>query len=229
METDVTEIQAQPKRLADIVYERLCKAVVDGSLKPGQRVRDGELADRLGVSRMPVREALQRLERQGLIEMVASRYTRVTDVTPEMPAQSLEFLGYQIGVGIRLAVPRMDEAGRAQAAALLREMGESAETDPQAAYDATRRFGEFLGARSENSLFQATMADAWLILSRNLRGTFPVVKDAAETRSDLEQAATAIEDGDAIAAEAHVRSTVLLGPGQPGPAGAVANLWDEAE
>ncbi|WP_197517422.1 GntR family transcriptional regulator [Microbacterium karelineae] len=229
MEKDVTEIQAQPKRLADIVYERLCNAIVDGSLKPGQRVRDGELADRLGVSRMPVREALQRLERQGLIEMVASRYTRVTEVTPEMPGQSLEFIGYQVGIGLRLAVRRLDEAGRKRAAEMLREIGAHAETDPKAAYDATRRFGEFLGTASENALFQATMTDAWLMLSRNLRGTFPLVKDAAAIRSELDEAAAAVEAGDAVAAEELVRRVMLLGPGQPGPASAVENLWDDAE
>lgn len=223
----MSETQAQHKRLADIVYERLCRAVVDGSLTPGQRVRDSELADRLGVSRMPVREALQRLERQGLIEMVASRYTRVTEVTPEMPAQSLEFLGYQLGIGIRLAVPRMDETARAQVTALLREIGRLVANEPKSAYEGTQRLGEILGAHSNNPLFQSTMSDAWLTLSRNLRGTFPIVTAAADIRATLEEAAVAIERGDAIAAEECVRRIFLLGPGQSGLVGRVSNPWDD--
>src|SRR5690606_2504065 len=122
------------KRLADVVYDKLCEAVVDGTLAPGQRVRDGDLAEQLGVSRMPVREALQRLERQGLIEMVASRFTRVTGVTPEMPAQSLEFLGYQLGISLRLALPRMTDEERGEAAELAREVAGFVTSDAQKAY-----------------------------------------------------------------------------------------------
>lgn len=227
MELRNTDIDQQPKRLADIVYDRLCEAVVDGTLAPGQRVRDGDLAEQLGVSRMPVREALQRLERQGLIQMVASRFTRVTDVTPEMPGQSIEFIGYLFGIGLRFAVPRLDEGDRAKAAKLARKIGTEAVRDPEAAYAATMAFGTFLAEHSHNPLFSSTLADAGLQLTRNLRGTFPLVKDPAELKADFDALADAIERDDAAAAEEHMRQSLLLGPGQPGPAGAVAHLWDD--
>lgn len=70
------------------VFEQLLGAVQRGELLPGQRISDAELAIEYGVSRTPVREALQRLREIGVIEASASRFTRVADVTPEQTAQA---------------------------------------------------------------------------------------------------------------------------------------------
>ena len=56
------KVQAQTKRLADVVYERLCDAIVDGTLAPGERVRDGELADQLDVHPEALRGWVKRAE-----------------------------------------------------------------------------------------------------------------------------------------------------------------------
>ena len=219
----------QPKRLADVVYDKLCEAVVDGTLAPGQRVRDGDLAEQLGVSRMPVREALQRLERQGLIEMVASRFTRVTAVSSDMPAQSLEFLGYQLGVSLRLALPRLSDEERTEAADLARQVADAVITDAQQAYETNYKLGTFLAGHSGNALFETVMADAWLQVTRNLRGTFPLIKDAAEMSKDFAKIAELSASGDGVGAEEQMRQVFLLGAGQSGPAHAVEGLWDDLE
>jgi DNA-binding GntR family transcriptional regulator len=54
--------------LTEVVYDALHKAIQAGTLKPGQRVRENEIGDWLQVSRTPVREALRRLQSQGIIE-----------------------------------------------------------------------------------------------------------------------------------------------------------------
>jgi DNA-binding GntR family transcriptional regulator len=61
----------------DVVVERLRAWIIDGSLAPGETIKDTEIADTLGVSRTPVREALLQLEREGLIESQPGRWTRV--------------------------------------------------------------------------------------------------------------------------------------------------------
>ncbi len=71
------------------VFEKLLAAVHRGDLVPGQRISDAELAAQFGVSRTPVREALQRLREIGVIEASASRFTRVAEVTPVQTAQAL--------------------------------------------------------------------------------------------------------------------------------------------
>jgi DNA-binding GntR family transcriptional regulator len=66
--------------LRDDVYGRLRDAIVDGSLAPGEQLRDGELATWLGVSRTPVREALLRLAEAGLVVAQPGRSTTVSSL-----------------------------------------------------------------------------------------------------------------------------------------------------
>lgn len=61
----------------DEAYERLRAWIVDGTLHPGEILRDQEIAQSLGVSRTPVREALRRLEDEGFVETALNRWTRV--------------------------------------------------------------------------------------------------------------------------------------------------------
>ena len=61
----------------DEAYERLRAWIVDGTLQPGELLRDQAIAQSLGVSRTPVREALRRLEDEGFVETALNRWTRV--------------------------------------------------------------------------------------------------------------------------------------------------------
>jgi DNA-binding GntR family transcriptional regulator len=116
-QTMIETLEITSVRLSDMVAERIADAIIDGTMPAGARVRDNELAQQLGVSRMPVREALQRLQRVGLIETAASRYTRVTEVSPDMVQSTLEFAAHHLSTVVRMAIPRMDEAQRQEAAA----------------------------------------------------------------------------------------------------------------
>lgn len=108
--------------LGDRVYEVLRDAIVEEQLEPGDRLSDKEIADVLGASRTPVREALQRLAWIGLVEVSPSRYTRVTEVSDELAAGSLEYTGLHAGLALQLAVRRMDDADLAEAVSLLDRM-----------------------------------------------------------------------------------------------------------
>ena len=70
-------------RVSDKVYSILRDGIVDGDLRPGEDLKDAELAERLGVSRTPIREALKRLEGEGLVRSSASRWTRVAGIRVE--------------------------------------------------------------------------------------------------------------------------------------------------
>jgi len=56
------------RKVTDWVYEELKSAIVDLRLAPGDPLREATLADQLGVSKTPIREALTRLEQEGLVE-----------------------------------------------------------------------------------------------------------------------------------------------------------------
>src|SRR5215470_2422704 len=66
---------------ADFVYENLRDAISDGRIAGGERVREEEVARNLGVSRTPVREALQRLQQRGLLVVGAGRGLIVAELT----------------------------------------------------------------------------------------------------------------------------------------------------
>jgi DNA-binding GntR family transcriptional regulator len=69
--------------VSDKVYGILRNWIIDVDLRPGEDLKDAELAGRLGVSRTPVREALKRLEGEGLVHSSASRWTRVAVIRVE--------------------------------------------------------------------------------------------------------------------------------------------------
>jgi DNA-binding GntR family transcriptional regulator len=66
--------------VVDQVYSAIRERITDGSLQRGARIHQEDLADELGVSRTPVREALRRLAAEGLVEMRTNRGARVADV-----------------------------------------------------------------------------------------------------------------------------------------------------
>jgi DNA-binding GntR family transcriptional regulator len=93
--------------LAEQAYAALLDAIVGGELPPGERLRDTELAEQLGVSRTPVREALRRLEDEGLVETERHASTRVAPVAPERIADAFPVVAALHGLGARLGVPAL--------------------------------------------------------------------------------------------------------------------------
>ena len=73
----------RPRLLTDVVGERIREAIVTGDLKLGEQVSEAQLAALMGVSKTPVREALVRLQSQGLVQIHPQRGTYVFRLTPE--------------------------------------------------------------------------------------------------------------------------------------------------
>ncbi|MDO4344378.1 MAG: GntR family transcriptional regulator [Eubacteriales bacterium] len=67
--------------LRDVVFNTLRRAILKGELKPGERLMEIQLAQRLGVSRTPVREAIRKLELEGLVLMIPRRGAVVAEIT----------------------------------------------------------------------------------------------------------------------------------------------------
>ena len=76
-----------PTSLSNSVYNELRRRLIEGDLKPGQRLREIELSAMLGVSRTPVREAIKRLESEGFAAYVSRRGAVVLELTPEQAAE----------------------------------------------------------------------------------------------------------------------------------------------
>ncbi|MFI0540931.1 GntR family transcriptional regulator [Streptomyces sp. RP5T] len=93
--------------LRDRAYASIRDAIVAGEIEPGAVVRDAELAERLGLSRAPVREAFARLVDEGLLESKPQSYTRVTQVVAAEVRDAAAVVGAMHELVTRVAVPRL--------------------------------------------------------------------------------------------------------------------------
>ncbi len=96
--------------LRERVYSLIQQAIVSGELQPGQRVRDVDLATKLGVSRTPVREALQRLADEGLVEMLPGALTRIVPLHTQAAQDAFLVVAVVHALATRLAVSRLTES-----------------------------------------------------------------------------------------------------------------------
>jgi DNA-binding GntR family transcriptional regulator len=125
----------------DYVAAELRQSIVRGELRGGERLNPAEIAERLGVSQTPVREALQLLASEGVVRNDAFRGARVA----ELSAEEYEEL-YLMRIGLedlaaRLGAERISDEGISEMAALLGEMGSAAqEGDIDRFYTLDRRF-----------------------------------------------------------------------------------------
>ncbi|WP_067164828.1 GntR family transcriptional regulator [Microbacterium sp. TNHR37B] len=157
--------------LSDEVYETIGAAILDGRLQPGQKLRDVELAAQLGISRTPVREALQRLERFGLVEVAAGRYTRVTEPDRRLREETAELTAHLMGVALRLALAACDDEALAVILADADIVVDAASVGdiPTLFASSTRMFTAVTRATG-NSVFIGLVREASLAIRRNLRG-----------------------------------------------------------
>ena len=91
--------------LTDRIYQLLKENIVRHRLKPGARLLDQEIADSLGVSRTPVREAISRLGAEGLVNIITRRGAFVTDLSPKDIKDIYEVREVLEVLAVRLAVP----------------------------------------------------------------------------------------------------------------------------
>jgi DNA-binding GntR family transcriptional regulator len=95
--------------LRDFVAKAIKKAIVTGRLKPGQRLVEERLADELGVSRNPVREAIRALASEGLIDVAPRRGARVTLLSRQEAQEMIEVRAVLEGLNAKLAARHRPE------------------------------------------------------------------------------------------------------------------------
>jgi len=118
------------KPLTELVLEELRKAIFEGRLEPGERLRQQELARMLGVSRTPVREALQKLENEGLVANHSRKGFVVRRFRLEDIRETLVVRRLLEPKAVELAVPNITEADLEEAERIQRTMERLAEEGP---------------------------------------------------------------------------------------------------
>lgn len=95
--------------LRDVVFNTLRKAILTGQLKPGERLMEVHLASRLGVSRTPIREAIRKLELEGLVIMIPRRGAEVARITEKSLKDVLEVRRALDALSVELACDRITQ------------------------------------------------------------------------------------------------------------------------
>lgn len=97
------------KSAKESAFSQLQKWIIDGTLLPGEKLNDMELAKALGVSRTPIRESLQLLEVQGFVQMFPGKATQVTEVEKESIKDLLPPLAALQALAAELAIPHLTD------------------------------------------------------------------------------------------------------------------------
>jgi len=193
--------------LSDEVYSCIGSAILDGRLRPGQRLRDVDLAAELGISRTPVREALQRLERLGLVEVAVGRYTRVSEPGEQLRADTAVFTVLTLGNALRLALASCcDDQLRAIVAAADAAAAAARLRDELALFDAMTSLFRLVVEATGNGMFISVMQETSLVILRNLRGWSAFVEAPLRQPEAYERLRDSIARRDGAAAESIVRS-----------------------
>lgn len=95
--------------LREIVYEQLKRQILTGRITPGTRMMEVELADEMGVSRTPVREAIRKLEKEGLVTIEPRKGAYASDISVKDMVDTLEVREDLEGLAAALAAERMTE------------------------------------------------------------------------------------------------------------------------
>ncbi|MDE5746004.1 MAG: GntR family transcriptional regulator [Acetatifactor sp.] len=93
--------------LRDVVFNTLRQAILTGELKPGERLMEIHLANKLGVSRTPIREAIRKLELEGLVTMIPRRGAEVAQITEKSMNDVLEVRRALDALCVELACERI--------------------------------------------------------------------------------------------------------------------------
>lgn len=94
--------------LRDMVFNTLRRAILRGELKPGERLMEIQLANKLGVSRTPIREAIRKLELEGLVLMIPRKGAEVAEITEKNLRDVLEVRCALEELAVQLACDRIE-------------------------------------------------------------------------------------------------------------------------
>ncbi len=148
----------------EVAYRRLRQLIVDGTLAPGERIFENELAEQLGISRTPLREAMRQLETEGLVQFTARRGAVVAGLSAAEMREAFQIRATLERLAIQLAGPRLGPAELDQLRRELERMQEALTRGDRAAFREHHRVFHM-------TIFEKTAAPRLLRMLANLLET----------------------------------------------------------
>ena len=206
VELQLTAPIAEAPLLREQVYRQLRGAILSGELPRGGRLSPSQLASQMGISTMPVREALRLLEEDGLIEMSARRWTRVASPDWELAEQAYPLFAlleeFAVATGSFFSPEQLDHLAAANGA--LRAAFEAG--DIQSCLDADNHFHAAITENNSNTLLQRMLGDLKVRVALLESAFFQNRHSALISIQQHEDALAAARAGDLEQAGAHIRA-----------------------
>ncbi|MCB8952577.1 MAG: GntR family transcriptional regulator [Ardenticatenales bacterium] len=210
--TDVPAAIVSHQQLQQKVSARLRADILNGVYRPGEWLRQKKLAQQLGVSQMPVREALKELAAEGLVEHLPYRGVRVIAYAPDEIADIYLHRAFLEGLAARTAAGIITPEELRQLAQLLAEMRQNRAPEQLAVYrQLNRRFHESVFTASRRGYLIRVLKQMWDTLPTMLWSNFAQTASQSlperDLRDEREHAAIldALTAGDGAAAEEAMR------------------------
>ena len=189
------------------VYGTLLNWIMEGVLLPGEKLVDKSLAENLGVSRTPVREALRRLEDKALVQTEANRWTRVAPIAPAEAQLIYPVIWHLEELAVDMALPHLTTADFSDMRKSNRALDQAIlDRDPVAASKADTRFHNRFVRRCGNPYLAEIIQDL-KVKHRRLEVVFFKGGTAARTSvAEHEQIVAALKAGQADRARRLIRA-----------------------
>jgi DNA-binding GntR family transcriptional regulator len=200
---------AQYASRSNLVYRKLREAIERGDLKAGQRVMEIEVADWLAVSRTPVREALRKLESEGMLAVEPRNGLVVASLTRQATMELYVMREVLEGTAARLCARHASDLEIVELGELVRREGEL-QSNPEALVKLNRLFHETVHRGAHNRYLEKSLAavnDSMWLLGKSQMLLPARAKSAKLEHAEL-YAAISRRDPEAaeVAARKHVRS-----------------------
>jgi DNA-binding GntR family transcriptional regulator len=189
--------------LSDRAYKVLEELIITRELAPGAVFSESALTARLKIGRTPVREALQRLEFDGLVQVLPRRGILVSEMNVQTQLKMLEVRRQLEGLVVRLAVSRSTDSERQHFRAVADGLEEAAQIDDGIAFmRVDREFNELLTSAAQNEFLHKAMGLMHGLSRRFWFSYYEEVADLPLCARLHAEVARAIADGDEPAAAA---------------------------
>ena len=169
-----------PTSKADHAYEAILQSILDGEYEPGERLVIERLARELGVSVVPVREAIRRLESDGYVTFTRNIGATVTAIDLDRYPETIEAVAALEGIAIGLAAPHLTTTDLRRAREVNDRLRESlTKFDPTQFTRLNRRFHEILYGACPNRHILAILEREWALLDTTRRSAFTYIPERA--------------------------------------------------
>jgi len=202
----------EPKLLSEDIAESIKTAIIKGKFKPGEKISEGELAESMGISRTPLREAFRKLENEGFIKIIPRKGAVVANLDADEAIDLYEIKSTLEGLAARLAARNMKEKDIGKLEKINEELRELIDqNDLESFYRVHTRFhGGFVKLCGNKRLIQmiSNLNDHFNrfgIISLTLPGQF---EKAIEQHAQIIEA---FKSGDQNLVEKKVKTNVMTG------------------